>query len=379
MNILILNWRDVRHPKSGGAELVTMEHAKSWVAAGNSVTWLTASYTGAKKESTVEGVDFVRRWGSLTVYLYAPIYLLANAKRFDVIVDEVHGFPFFSPLFTRTPVVVFIHEIAGEIWDSMFPFPKNILGKLLERWYFSVYKHCLFWTDAPSTVDELVERGISREQCAAIPCPIIIDERLMIKDKRSKTNHSSKEAQPTFLFVSRVVRMKGIEEVIKAFSFIVREQHSARLWIIGGGEDSYLQELKQMLKEYGVMKHVTFFGVVSEEKKYRFMAKSHIFLHASVKEGWGLVVLEAASVGTPSVVYNVPGLRDVVKNGKTGIVCRENSPREMAREAMMLYKNKTLYRTLQENGYAWVKSFHWSEVAKQSMKLLQKAARHTET
>lgn len=370
MRILILNWRDVRHPKSGGAELVTMEHAKGWVAAGNSVTWLTASYKGAKKESRVEGVDFVRRWGSLTVYVYAPIYLLANAKRFDVIVDEVHGFPFFSPLFTRKPVIVFIHEIAGEIWDSMFPFPKNILGKLLERWYFRVYKHCLFWTDATSTAQEITQRGISIKQCNVIPCPVI---------PNAPHRRMTKEVNPVYLFVSRVVRMKGIEEVIKAFSFIVREEPLARLWIVGGGELSYIQELKRMLKEYSVEKRVTFFGVVSEETKYHLMAKSHIFLHASVKEGWGLVVLEAASVGTPSVVYNVPGLRDVVKNGKTGIICRENSPREMAREAMMLYKNKTLYRSLQENGYAWVKSLHWSDVIKQSMEVLQKAARRTET
>jgi glycosyltransferase involved in cell wall biosynthesis len=372
MNILILNWRDVRHPKSGGAEHVTMEHAKAWVKAGHTVTWLTSHYDRAKHESAVDGVNFVRRAGSLTIYLYAPLYLLFNAHSFDVVVDEAHGFPFFSPLFTRKPVVLFIHEIAGEIWDYMFSFPKNVIGKLLERWYFRVYTHCLFWTDAPSTVDELVERGISREQCAAIPCPIIIDERLVIKDKGI-----AKEKSPTFLFVSRVVRMKGVEEVIKAFSFIAREQSDATLWIVGGGDAPYIQELREMLEEYGVASRVTFFGVVSEETKYRLIAKAHVLLHASVKEGWGLVVLEAASVGTPAVVYNVSGLNSVVKNGETGIVCKENSPREMAREAMLLYKNKTLYRTFQDNGRTWAKSFHWPDAVKQSLSLLKRAAYRT--
>ena len=174
MNILILNWRDVRHPKSGGAELVTMEHAKDWATMGHTVTWLTASYAGAKRESTVESVHFIRRWGSLTIYLYVPFYLLLNSRQYDVIVDEVHGFPFFSPLFTRKPVVVFIHEIAGEIWDFMFSFPKNVIGKLLERMYFRLYRNNLFWTDAPSTVDELVARGIPRINCTAIPCPILL-------------------------------------------------------------------------------------------------------------------------------------------------------------------------------------------------------------
>jgi len=98
MNILILNWRDVGHPKSGGAELVTMEHAKCWVRSGHTVTWLTSWYTSGKKEEVREGVHIVRRAGSLTIYLYAVLFLLLKGKTFDVIVDEAHGFPFFSPL-----------------------------------------------------------------------------------------------------------------------------------------------------------------------------------------------------------------------------------------------------------------------------------------
>lgn len=376
MKILILNWRDVRHPKSGGAELVTMEHAKGWVAHGHTVTWLTASYRGAKKESTVEGVHFVRRAGSLSIYLYAPFYLFMNARLVDVVVDEVHGFPFFSPLFTRKPVVVFIHEIAGEIWDYMFSFPKNVIGKLLERSYFSLYRHNLFWTDAPSTVDELVAGGIPRSQCVAIPCPIVISPETrhpLLLPRRQAGVTRNKETTPTYLFVSRVVRMKGIEEVIKAFSFIMRVQSDATLWIVGGGEKDYIAELKMMIKEYGADNHVLFFGSVSEKEKYDLMSRAHILLHASVKEGWGLVVLEAAYAGTPAVVYNVPGLKDVVKNGRTGIVIENNSPHEMAKQAILLYNDKKKYSLFQKNGRAWVQSLSWNKAISQSLDLLQRA------
>lgn len=366
MNILILNWRDVRHPKSGGAELVTMEHAKGWAAAGHRVTWLTASYSGSKKESIVEGVHFVRRWGSHTVYLYTPFYLLANARLIDVIVDEVHGFPFFSPLLIRKPVVVFIHEIAGEIWDFMFPFPKNIIGKFLEHWYFRLYRHCLFWTDAPSTISELVERGIPRDQCTAIPCPIVKDEYLVPKAQR-------KEKAPTYVFISRVVRMKGVEEIIKAFAFIGRSQETAKLWIIGSGETLYMKELRREMQEYGIEKQVEFFGAVSEKRKFELLSRAHVLLHASVKEGWGLVVLEAALVGTPSVVYNVGGLRDVVQNGKTGIVIANNSPQTMAEETIKLVGDAKRYHQYQKNGKLWVESLHWKDMVKKSLALLERA------
>lgn len=367
MNILILNWRDIRHPKSGGAEVVTLEHAKGWIGAGHSVTWLTAGYQGAKHEERYHGIKIIRRTGSLTIYLYVPLFLLLYRNTYDLVVDEVHGFPFFSPLFTRKPVIVFIHEIAGEIWDYMFSFPKNIIGKLLERWYFRLYRHCLFWTDAPSTVDELVAHGIVRGQCTAIPCPIPPGyqrfTRISIK----------KEFPPTYLFVSRVVRMKGIEEVIKAFSFIARSQKSAVLWIVGGGEPGYIDELTKMTEEYGVAHAVAFFGTLSDREKYERMGRAHLLLHASVKEGWGLVVLEAAAVGTPAIVYNVGGLKDVVKDNVTGVVIANNSPADMAREAIKLQGDTNRYRLFQKNATQWATSLRWSDVCKQSLKLLEKA------
>lgn len=363
MNILILNWRDVRHPKSGGAELVTMEHAKSWVAAGNRVTWLTARYKGTKKESTVEGIDFVRRWGSLTVYLYAPIYLLANAKRFDLIIDEVHGFPFFSPLLTGKPVIVFIHEIAGKIWDSMFPFPKNAIGKLLEWLYFRLYKHCMFWTDAQSTIDELVERGIPRNNCIAIPCPIMI--KPMDRIPKKEKNH-------TFICVSRLVKMKGVEDVIASFSIINKYDKESRLWVVGEGDAEYRSILVKLVKRLSLEPRVTFFGYVTEAKKVNLLRRAHILLHASVKEGWGLVVLEAASQGTPSVVYNVQGLRDTVKDNVTGILTSKNTSEELARESLSLIGNKRKYKNLENNALALSKSFSWKETTKQSEALLKK-------
>jgi len=367
MNILILNWRDKDHPFSGGAEIVTMEHAKGWIKRGHNITWFTSWYPGAKHEEYVDGIRMIRQAGSLTVYPAAMLYVLLYSHEHDLIIDEVHGFPFFSAFFTKKPVVVFIHEIAGEIWDFMYPFPINVIGKFVEKHYFWFYRHCLFWTDASSTVEELVKRGIQRRQCTAIPCPISVDKT---RDNEQKAENR-KEKIPTYLFVSRVVKMKGIEEIIKAFSFIAREQKTAKLWIVGGGEGAYIQELKTMIEEYGVANRVKFFGNVSERRKFQLMSRAHLVLHASVKEGWGLVVLEAASVGTPAIVYNVSGLRDVVRNGKTGIVLEENNAKEMAREAIMLINNKKKYEDFQKNGLLWAKSLTWEKATQKSMVLLE--------
>jgi hypothetical protein len=141
MNILILNWRDPKNPKSGGAEIVTQEHAKAWVKAGHSVTWFTSRFPKSTKEEYLEGIKFVRRGTSISTYLFAPFFYLFSKMNYDVIIDEIHGIPYFTPLYVRKPKIAFIHEVAGDIWDYMYPFPVNIVGKVIENIFPQFYKN----------------------------------------------------------------------------------------------------------------------------------------------------------------------------------------------------------------------------------------------
>jgi len=362
MNILILNWRDPKNPKSGGAEIVTLEHARAWVKAGHKVTWFTSEFKKSKREEVIEGINVIRRGNILTVFLYAVIFYLFTKNKFDLVIDEIHGIPFFTPLYVRKPKIAFIHEVAGEIWDHMFLFPINKIGKIAEHFYFKFYKDVKFWTDANSTIEDLVKMGIKKKNCTAISCPI---------SHVSLSVLPKKEIVPTFIFVSRIVKMKGIEDVLRAFFYILRELRDAQLWIVGDGDKKYVKVLKEMMRTYSINPKVKFFGRVDENKKFELLKRAHILLHASVKEGWGLVVIEAASQATPSVVYNVGGLRDSVKNGKTGIVLKENNCKELAREAVGLFKNKKKYQVLQKNALLWAKSLTWENAIQKSLALLE--------
>lgn len=363
MNILIFNWRDPKNPQSGGAEIVTQEHAKAWIKKGHTVTWFASGFTDAPETDMIDGVKIIRRGGALTVHLLAPFYYLVHHAEFDIVIDEIHGIPFFTPLYVRKPILAFIHEVAAEIWDYMYMFPINKIGRFIEPLYFQLYKKIPFWTDAPSTIDELVQFGIKREKALAIACPI-----------NNRTLHTlpQKEKDPTYIFVSRLVPMKGIEEIIKAFGFIHKEDKKAKLWIVGRGDEQYVAQLKNMVRQYNIEEYVTFFGSVSQEKKLELLQRAHIILHASIKEGWGLVIIEAASQGTPAVVYDVSGLRDSVKHNKTGIVLSENSPKTMASQALKLYHDKKLYKTFQNNCLIWAKSLTWEKAIKESLQLLEK-------
>lgn len=362
MNILILNWKDIKNPNAGGAELVTYEHAIRWIKRGHSVTWLASSFDDSKKEELIDGIKLVRFGNIYQIYLYAPYYYLFSGNKFDLVVDEVHGIPFFTPLYVRKPIVVLIHEIAGEIWDYMYSFPLNIVGKFLEKFYLKVYKNKTFWTDCKSTIDELSMHGIKKEKCISIPCPsnLIVLENLPEKKKRY-----------TFISVSRIVKMKGIEDILAAFSIVQKKYKDARLIVVGDGEKKYVSYLKkEIINKHGLQNLVEFTGYVSEKEKANLLKKSHLLLHASVKEGWGIVIIEAASQGTPSVVYNVPGLSESVKNNLTGKVLENNTPEAMAECIINVISNENAYRKYQQNCLKWASSLNWDDASNRSLKFM---------
>lgn len=357
MKILLLNWRDPQNPKSGGAEIVTLEHVKAWVKAGHSIDWLTTKFLRSKNEETKDGIRIIRRGNVITQFFWVPYHYFVSGKKYDLVIDQIHGLPYMTPLFVRKKKLAFIHEVAGDIWDKMFPFPINKFGRLLEKICFLFYKDIPFMTVSESTKSDLKKLGIKniyviRNGFTFMPIQPV-----------------DKEDIPVFIFISRLVKMKGVEDVIDAFGVIKRELPDAKLWIVGDGEKSYLHFLQDKARKIA-SEDIIFFGKVSEEKKYTLLRKAHILLHASIKEGWGLVVIEAASQETPAVVYNVSGLRDSVIHNRTGIVVRINTPEEMGRQAIHLYQDKKRLKELQKNSRALAENLTWDNATSKSLALL---------
>lgn len=367
MKILILNWRDPKNPKSGGAEIVTLEHAKVWIKKGNTVWWFSQSFPNAKKQEVIDGVTVFRK-GNLSVYFFAFLFYLQHQNEIDVVVDEFHGLPFFTPLYVRKPIVGFIHEVAGVIWDYMFSFPLNKIGKMIEPLFFIPYTHVPFITAASSTVTDLDKVGISKKQITVIHSGVVT---VSVKEaiKREKI--------PTYIFVGRLVKMKGIEDVLAAFKYISQLQPHAKLWVVGNGEESYAAFLKQLVLSFNLEKSVQFFGFVSQEKKFELYKRAHLLLHASIKEGWGLNIIEAASVGTPAIAYDVAGLVDSVKNEETGVIITSNTPMELAKQATELFNNKQKYQTLAKNAKEWSMQFTWEKAGAESVSLIEKVVSGT--
>ncbi len=176
MRILILSWRGPGHPKAGGAEQVTHEHAKAWVEAGYSVSLFTSAYRGCTKNTSIDGVEIIRRGNEiLTVQLSAFFwYLFSRHEKFDLVIDHFHGIPFFTPLYIRIIKVAFIHEVAKEVWKlnpwpAPFKYIPYYLGPLFEKLIVKfIYRNISFMTVSDSTRFDLIKIGIDKNDIKVI-------------------------------------------------------------------------------------------------------------------------------------------------------------------------------------------------------------------
>lgn len=360
--VLILNWRDCAHPKAGGAERVTHEIARRWVSWGHQVTLFSAAFPGAVGEQYVDGVRIVRRGSQATVHWEAYWYYRGqHGGAYDVVIDEVNTIPFFAPLYARCPVVMFSHQLAREVWRYEAPFPLSAVGYLAEPLYLQVYRCVPIMTVSRSTRTDLRRLGL-RGPCRVIP------EAVDTRAPEVLPDLGSKEDALTLVFVGRVVPSKRVDHIVRALALIRRSQRPgagpARLWIVGSWDDEYRRTLDCLIATLGLRDQVTFFGRVDEAAKERLLARAHVFVMASVREGWGLVVTEANVLGTPAVVYDVPGLRDSTIDEQTGVVCRRNTPSDLAAAIVALHVEPERYLRLRRQAWAMAKQLNWDQTAR---------------
>lgn len=370
MRILILNWRDIKNPSSGGAEILTHEIAKRLAALGNHVVQFSSFFEGARHREVVDNVEIVREGSSDIRTMFASVHFRAflfyqrEKGQFDVVIDEIHGVPFFTPWYVKEKKIALICEVAGDLWIKIFGLFFGLLGRMIEKFYLLfVYNNILFLTISDSTKKDLIANGMDKKNIIVLPMGINVPQNI---------GNIKKEKEKTLIFVGRLTVAKGIEEALNALKEIVKKNRGVRLWIVGRGEANYVQKLKKMCEQLQIENNVVFYGFVSENKKFTLLARAHLLIHPSLREGFGLTIPEAGYVGTPVVAYNSPGLRDIVKNGKNGVLVAENSPESLASTVMQALFDESLCHKLCQGAKEETGRYNWNNTANAMLNSLKK-------
>ncbi len=178
----------------------------------------------------------------------------------------------------------------------------------------------------------------------------VLPERISVLghgiDCRWWTEHPSpselRRGKCTLLSVTRLSRAdayKGIDVALKAMPMILEHCPQARYVIVGEGEDR--KRLERIARDVGIAGSVEFRGELRDQELSQAYAEADLFVLPSLKEGFGIVFLEAMFNGLPVVAARAGGSMDVVVNGQTGILVTPNDGEELARAVSGLLANST--------------------------------------
>jgi glycosyltransferase involved in cell wall biosynthesis len=350
MRFLMLNWRDPKNPISGGAERVSLAYLSELVRRGHEVFWFANGFPGGAREELVDGIRFIRGGGKGTSILQA-VKWYRHQPRFDLVIDQQHGLPWYAPWWCGTNCVAYIHEVLGPIWKSFYPWPISSIGMLQERWTLRRYRNIPFWTPSNSTREVLTAFGVREIKVIPNGC-----------DTESLPKLESKLLQTPLklVVVSRLAPNKRVDHAIRLVEVLQQRQVNTKLTIVGRGDSE--QSLRELVTSLKLSDRVHFTGALPELEKNRHLRQANFLIHTSVREGWGLNVVEANAMGTPAAVYPVGGLVDSTVDGVTGLIAKEESPEALAEQLISVLKSPQRYEPIRVNAWERSKEFSWERI-----------------
>lgn len=359
----MLNWRDPKNPLAGGAERVTEGYLRALRERGHEVVWFAFAFPGAPAEEELQGIRIVRAGGKGSAIVAARRWA-RRQPRFDLVIDQHHGLPWLAPWWCGTRCLAYIHEVLGPIWRSFYRPLTATFGAWQERRMLWLYRHVPFWTASASTKILLEQIGVRRVHL--IPYGV---------DTVALPALEGKPLTPPLrlVVVSRLAPNKRIDHAIRAYALLRQHGTPATLTVVGGGIAEGV--LRQLAAELAPDPPVVFTGPLSEAGKDACLREAHVLIHTSLREGWGLNVIEANAMGTPAVVYPVAGLIESTLDDQTGIVVPAETPDAVAEALAKLASDPDRYQRYRRAAWERARTFHWSQVLPVACDFLESQAR----
>jgi glycosyltransferase involved in cell wall biosynthesis len=357
----VLAWRDLDDDEAGGSEVHADECERRWAEAGLDVLHRTSAAVGQPAEAERHGYRVVRRGSRYSVFPRTiAAELTRRMGRYDALVEVMNGVPFLSPVWCRRPRMLFLHHVHGPMWDQMLPGPLAATGRAIEtRLTPPLYRRGLTATPSDATRDELIEIGFRPERVTAVPNGT--DPRF--SPGGAKTSH------PSVIAVARLAPVKRFGLLLDSVAAARRQVPDLRLTIVGEGPER--AALDAQVAALGAHDWVDFAGWVDHGELVDLYRRSWIVASASLAEGWGLSLTEAAGCGTPAVATDIRGHRSSVVDGVTGLLASENDLGSAIARALTDHELRARLAAAAETR---VRAMTWDSTAAGVLGVLRRAA-----
>jgi len=376
----------------GGAELIVKRLKEILIFRGHEVIVLSSDLRGDKKHfSDVEfkGIN-PSNPAKLLFHLFNPYSYFkfrSLIREFKPDIVHIHTMSELSPsilfLLRQTPTIMTIHG-PEEFTKSMIiwflppsDFKKgdynlknlNFAGKAHYFYYIYIqryiYKLGFKNVDLFITPSKYIMRAVKKDLC---PIKTLHNGIDLFKYCNIKNTYQ-------LLFVGRFGKVKGIEFIISALPKILNKFPNAKLNIVGEGK--YKNNLIKIVKMLKLDKSVKFIGWIEHNKLTSYYKNSSIFVMPSIcPEAFGLVGIEAMSVGRPVIASNVGGIAEWLDDGETGYLVNPGNSEQIAEKVIKLFSDRKLMEQMGKNARKKAEQFsiekHANEIEKIYMKVIEK-------
>ncbi|HKH82082.1 MAG TPA: glycosyltransferase family 4 protein [Gemmatimonadales bacterium] len=359
MNILLVNWQDLANPHAGGAEIHLFEIFGRLAARGHRVRLVCSGWSGSAKTANIEGIAIQRVGGrdSFAVFGRPAVHSAIAAERPDILVEDINKLPLFLGTGIRLPICAIVPHLFGTTAFAEASWPIATIVWTAERPLAWAYRRAGFHAISESTRDDLVARGVRRDHIRVI--------HPGVDSKRFTPGPAGRRSVvPTFLYVGRLKRYKGIAFALQALALARQQRPDLRMEIAGTGD--YRSDLEDIAAGLQLERAVVFHGFVSEERKIDLMRSAWANVFPSPKEGWGITVIEAAACGTPSLASDSPGLRDSVCHGETGFLVPHGDVSALAARMVELADSAELVTRLGDRARRFAEGLTWERTASET-------------
>ncbi|MCD6023333.1 MAG: glycosyl transferase group 1 [Fibrobacteria bacterium] len=361
--ILIVNWRDIRNPAAGGAELHLQEVARRLVRDGFPCVQYAHAFPGCRPVETVDGVE-IHRAGGPFLFNYTALFGLRRwirRHRIDVVIDDSNKIPFLLPWISPVPVVARFHHLFGAaIFRETNPL-SALYVFLFEGLIRFAYRGVPVLTVSPSTRAELEAKGL-RDIAVAVNG---------VDPERYRVLPGAVRDPFLIVHVGRLMRYKNVDTLLRAFAILRRTLPEARLVI--GGDGNHRASLEKQARDLAIADAVEFRGFVAGDEKIRLYNEAAVFVNPSLKEGWGLTSIEANACGAPVVAADSPGLRDSVRHGETGLRVPPLDAEAFASAIASILENPGLAARLRAGALEWAAAHGWERTFAVTREVLLRA------
>lgn len=293
--------------------------------------------------------------------------LLCRCKGILVEDHYFSGYLFFTNLiqrfFRKGKVIVIVHLFYGYESNSKF-YIKRMASSLKEK--LTLYFADIIVTNSEYSKKEIASLGID-------PLSIFVLPPGMDREKFQILPSSEIELKrQKVLYVGNCIPRKGALYLIEAFSQIERRDFT--LHIVGSPKKnpSYYKKLTALVNKLGLTKDIVFHDGVDQEEIKHLYSSSDIFVLPSLKETFGIVLLEAMHYGLPIITTNISAMPELVTDGENGLLVPVANSQVLAEAMSKLIKDPDLRRQMGERGRQRVtQSYQWDTTCSEFLSIVQ--------